>query len=72
MVMMRADGWTVEVVLTRPTLGGPTEQLVQVKHLGYVIYRGSDLARAQVEAEAAGAPWADLELVDDSGAAAAG
>lgn len=66
MVMMRAGGWTVEVYLHAETPDGRIEQRVQVKDRGYLVYTGSDLAQAQREAEASGAPWADLKLVDES------
>lgn len=71
MVMMRAGQWSVAVYLHSDTLDGKTEQRVQVKHRGYVVYNGNDLAQAQREAEASGAPWADLALVDGGEEAAA-
>jgi hypothetical protein len=72
MVTMRAGGLTVEVYLHADTADGRTEQRVKVKDRGYVVYDGTDLAAAQREAAAFGLPWADLELVDEGGAAAAG
>ena len=72
MVMMRAGGWTVEVFLHSDTPEGPVEQLVQVKDRGFVVYRGNDLTRARFEAELGGLWWGELEIIDDSGAAAAG
>ncbi|MFG1928887.1 hypothetical protein [Cryptosporangium sp. NPDC048952] len=72
MVMMRADGWTVEVYLHSDTPGGWVAQHVQIKDRGYLVYAGPDLAQAQLEAEASGAPWELLKIVDDDGAPAAG
>ncbi|MFG1926834.1 hypothetical protein [Cryptosporangium sp. NPDC048952] len=71
MVMMRAGGLTVEVHLHSDTVDGRMQQHVRVKDRGYVVYTGPDLARAQSEAESAGLPWADLEVIDEHGGAAA-
>ncbi len=72
MVTMRAGTLQVRVYLHSDTPDGRTEQRVQVKDRGFVVYDGADLTRAQREAEAAGLPWADLEVADENGAAAAG
>ncbi|TQS42758.1 hypothetical protein [Cryptosporangium phraense] len=72
MVTMRTGGWTVEVFFQQDTSSSQRRQMVQVKDRGFVVYRGDDLVKAQRLAELAGLPWADLQLVDDSGAAAAG
>ena len=71
-MLLHADGWTVEVYARRATPDAPAEQRVRVKNLGFVVYDGTDLTRAQLLLADAGIEWADLRPADDGGTAAAG
>jgi hypothetical protein len=71
-MLLRADGWTVEVYTISRTFDDPGEQRIRLKNLGFVTYDGTDMTRARLMLEEAGIDWADLEFVEDGGAAAAG
>ena len=71
-MLLRSDGWTVEIYQRQVAPDSPPEQRVRVKNLGFVAYDGTDLTRARLMLEDAGIDWADLEYVEDGGAAAAG
>ncbi|GAA3390504.1 hypothetical protein [Cryptosporangium minutisporangium] len=71
-MLLRSDGWTVEIYQRQVAPDSLPEQRVRVKNLGFVAYDGTDLTRARLMLEDAGIDWADLEYVEDGGAAAAG
>lgn len=70
-MMLRADGWTVEVYQRQATPDAAVEQRVRLKHLGFVVYDGTDLVRARLLLEDGGVDWADLEPIDGGGETAA-